>query len=200
MDLNQRLQAMHRGGWSGIEDAGRTEQFTLSTSLGEALDVPDGCTGITVAHHLASQGGIFVYMAGGVVGQPSSNDSGTTLTDSSATFITDGVSVGDRVRNLTDGSVGVVTGVTSETVLAIAGDLSGGDENDWDRFVDWYRVETIDGPRVLIEGAQQGQAYYYFPIGPIHHSVASPASAAEARNIYLIGENADEVDVYYHFD
>lgn len=58
------------------------------------------------------------------------------LTDTTATFISDGVEVGDIVLNVTDGSQATITGVT-ETV--ITGILAGGAEDDWD-IGDTYRI------------------------------------------------------------
>lgn len=58
---------------------------------------------------------------------------GITLTDTTATFQTDGVVPGMIVRNTTDGSYGYVKSVTSETVLVLDGNgLTGGTEDDWD--------------------------------------------------------------------
>jgi len=52
-----------------------------------------------------------------------------TLTKSTATFITSGVTVGDKVYNTTDGSNGYVMAVTSETALVTA--LFEGSVNEW---------------------------------------------------------------------
>jgi len=71
-----------------------------------------------------------------------------SLIDSTATFVTNNVEIGDTVKNLTDGSQATVTGVTSETELAMS--LSGGTEDDWDA-ADLYEVDRSTGsvnPRV----------------------------------------------------
>jgi len=52
-----------------------------------------------------------------------------TLTDSAATFETDGVSAGDTIHNTSDDSSGVVLSVTSETALTCA--LFDGTDNEW---------------------------------------------------------------------
>jgi hypothetical protein len=51
------------------------------------------------------------------------------LTDAGASFDTDGIFVGDFVRNITDGSVARITAFTVNT---ITGTLQGGTDNDWD--------------------------------------------------------------------
>lgn len=56
---------------------------------------------------------------------------GTQLTSATATFKTKNVPVGALVKNTTDGSTGVVTSITSETIL-VHTQLEGGTENDWD--------------------------------------------------------------------
>ena len=72
-----------------------------------------------------------------VVGTVTTPDAGgVTLTDSAATFVTDGVAVGDTVTNDTDGSTATVTSVTSETVLVCDG-LSGGTDDQWDSSDDY---------------------------------------------------------------
>jgi hypothetical protein len=60
-----------------------------------------------------------------------SDDQTTSLTDSSADFTQWGVANGDVVWNITDGSYGIVSGVT-QTVLTIGGLMSLGSENDFD--------------------------------------------------------------------
>lgn len=62
----------------------------------------------------------------------------TVLTDSAATFVTNGVQVGDLVFNRTDGSMGRVNVVTSETVLEVD-DLTGGATDDFTQF-DGYHI------------------------------------------------------------
>ena len=64
------------------------------------------------------------------------NDQTTNLTDSSADFTQWGVANGDVVWNITDGSYGVVSGVTA-TVLTI-GSLSLGNENDFDKNDEYF--------------------------------------------------------------
>ena len=52
----------------------------------------------------------------------------TTLTDSSATFITDGVAVGDDIENTTDGSIARVVSIDSEMALTTTS-LKNGTDN-----------------------------------------------------------------------
>ena len=64
----------------------------------------------------------------------------TVLTDSAASFITEGVQVGDRVTNTTDSpnSAGEITARTATTITV--GSLSGGTNNEW-RNGDAYKVQ-----------------------------------------------------------
>ena len=80
------------------------------------------------------------------------NGAGTTLTDSAATFVTSGVKAGMLVRNTTDGSIGYVVSVDSETQLTISG-LSGGTDNDWDSG-DAYQINK------LVQNYSSGLAVY----------------------------------------
>jgi hypothetical protein len=61
------------------------------------------------------------------------------LTDAAASFIVEGVQVGDRVRNVTDGSSAIITARTATTITGV---LGGGAENDWDP-ADAYTVEDL---------------------------------------------------------
>lgn len=67
-------------------------------------------------------------IAKGTVTTPDAN--GITLTDSTATFQTDNIIVGDFAVNVTDGSEGLVESITSETVLVNAA-LTGGGDDQW---------------------------------------------------------------------
>jgi len=70
----------------------------------------------------------------------------STLEDTGATFSTDGVLVGDMLLNDTDDAIGVVTAITSETELAVAGLMrsptSGGNSGPTNDDSDSYRVVT----------------------------------------------------------
>ena len=59
------------------------------------------------------------------------------LTDTAATFITEGVVVGDAIRNTTDGSSSTITALTATTVTGV---LAGGTDNDWD-IGDLYEID-----------------------------------------------------------
>lgn len=67
---------------------------------------------------------------------------GKTLIDSGATFITDGVTEGACVINLTDGSVGTILSIDSETQLTLLYALEDGTDNQWDS-ADSYKVWNI---------------------------------------------------------
>ena len=66
---------------------------------------------------------------------------GQTLTDTSATFQTDGVTQGANVTNVTTGSFGTVLSIDSETQLTIR-TLNGGTRQDW-QIGDLYYVHNV---------------------------------------------------------
>lgn len=194
-DMSSRVKAQIRPVWDGtIADAANSEQFTnIDIALAEELTIPVGCTGITIALHDPGVGtGLFIYPTGGVLGAATSNNAGILLTDTNADFIVDGVVIGDRVRNVTDGSFGTVTG-TAATALNIAAGLSGGSANTW-RIGDVYRVETLAGPRVLLEGGANNDKSEYFPLVDSWPTIPG-------KSFYLLAEVAtQDADVFYHFD
>lgn len=63
------------------------------------------------------------------------------MTDSTASFVSAGVTTGMRLRNLTDGSAGIITTVAA-TVLTCSAGLSGGTANAWNSG-DIYLVESL---------------------------------------------------------
>jgi hypothetical protein len=63
---------------------------------------------------------------------------GIVLTDSTATFITDGLVAGDTVFNLTDSSITTILSVDSETQITTFG-LADGTDNQWDS-ADNYKI------------------------------------------------------------
>lgn len=75
-------------------------------------------------------------------GSATSNSAdGQTLTDTSATFQTDGVTQGANVTNVTTGSFGTVLSIDSETQLTIR-TLNGGTRQDW-QIGDLYYVYNV---------------------------------------------------------
>lgn len=76
-------------------------------------------------------------------GTATSNDSGTTLTDISATFITNGIQLGATIINFTDKSVATVLSIDSETQITHEL-LSDGTLNTWtigDEYKIWNEVQ-----------------------------------------------------------
>jgi len=67
---------------------------------------------------------------------------GVTLIDTSETFVTDGVLVGDQVRNTTDGSDGVITALT-ETIITVGAGLAGGTDDLFEN-TDTYTVHSAN--------------------------------------------------------
>jgi len=84
------------------------------------------------------------------------NAAGTTLIDSTATFVTDGVLPGAAIVNITDQSATTVISVDSETQLTHYA-LADGTDNDWD-MSDAYKVwnetqcEVTGGNLVAVDG------------------------------------------------
>ena len=76
---------------------------------------------------------------------------GTQLTDADSPqgqFVTNGVQIGDTIRNVTDGSAARVTEIVSETVLRHT-PLAGGTGNDWG-VADVYEINTL--PFTFVNG------------------------------------------------
>lgn len=71
-----------------------------------------------------------------VTGTAGSGSVGTSLEDAGASFQTQQVQVGDVLRNLTDGSIGLVASVGGETSLTVSA-LYGGESNDFDEGDDY---------------------------------------------------------------
>ena len=67
---------------------------------------------------------------------------GKYLTDTGATFQTNGVAIGDWVRNITDSSWATVVSVTSETQL-VTQRLLGGTDNDYDSSDSYEIYNTV---------------------------------------------------------
>lgn len=83
-----------------------------------------------------------------LTGEHSGADDQANLTDSSINFNQWGVSVGDSVWNITDGSYGLVTAVAINT-LTIGAGLSLGAENDFDTDDEYY-VSTSTLPALFV--------------------------------------------------
>ena len=102
-------------------------------------------TGITTTRSIDDLKTDVTIYYGTIPGTVTTGDAtGVTLTDSGATLEGDGVTSGDRVVNLTDGSHARVVDVVSDTVLTTSG-LSGGTDDQWD-INDDYAVE-IQNPQ-----------------------------------------------------
>jgi len=84
---------------------------------------------------LAPKGSIVAVQAT-VAGAHTTGASVAVLEDTGATFVVDGITIGDTIENLTDGSSSTVTAVTATTVTGV---LVNGTENDWD-VNDIYRL------------------------------------------------------------
>lgn len=92
----------------------------------------------------------------------------TVLIDSSATFVTDTVAVGDIALDDTQFIHGIVTAVTSETVLTVARFKSSGKANGVPAIGDAYRVVTsastgaaVTGLYYLLDGDLANETYEY---------------------------------------
>jgi hypothetical protein len=107
--------------------------------------VDDSSTSATMKEHryrCASWTGNIYTLATASTGTVTvANAAGTTLIDSSATFVTDGVEQGDMIRLTTDGAISQVESVDSEIQLTTK-IPEGGAENDYDA-ADAYEINTL---------------------------------------------------------
>ena len=80
---------------------------------------------------------------------------GARMTDVLKDFVTEGVKIGDTIRNVTDGSSATITALTATTITGV---LAGGTENDWNvgdlYAIDLERVGTIVFKVALSPGAE----------------------------------------------
>jgi len=100
----------------------------------------------------------------------------TTLTDTGATFVSDGVVAGLTIKNTTDSSEALVTSVDSETVIT-HGALKDGTDNNWDTS-DAYSVDGIPNLQALAK-LRAGQ------------------STSSAGNLFPSQEVKDEINLAY---
>ena len=109
---------------------------------------------------------------------------GVTLTDSTALFVTNGVSRGDVVENVTDGSHSTVLSVTSETELVTLA-LKGGTDNQYGsgdtyHVIDFVSCSVTGGDLFAVDSAGSPIApiLYTFGTGPLTiEQDTSPAAA-----------------------
>ena len=116
--------------------SGQRAQETLQAGLKEART------------SLAPKGSVVAVQAT-VAGGHTTGANVAELEDTTATFVVDGVTVGDTIENLTDGSNSTVTAVTATTVKGV---LVNGTDNDWD-VGDIYRIglaKTVSHIKFLI--------------------------------------------------
>jgi hypothetical protein len=105
------------------------------------LRVVDDSEGTEHRYPFASWSGTTFTLATAVTGTTTAAGSNNTITDSGATFETDGIKEGDTVRNTTDGSWAIVKSVDSETQITTT-ELQGGTGNTWDSG-DGYSFHTL---------------------------------------------------------
>lgn len=121
----------------------------------EVTQIPPATVSIDVSNLLARS-----------EGTATSADAGTQLTDTGATFQTDGVQVDDIIWNIRDGSRAKVTSVDSQTQLTHTA-LAGGADNSWDlapadeyavMYGDTVLVARVDGNGDIITNAYNSHA------------------------------------------
>lgn len=127
---NNTVQNTRRGFVNGGSSA---EYYVLNNNIFQTNSLTDIGSSIasTSSHNIGEYSATGATLAKGAKWSTGTADTNTlnTLTDSGATFITDGVQVGSVVKNTTDTTYGYVTAVTSETVLTLAADtFPDGDE------------------------------------------------------------------------
>lgn len=91
-----------------------------------------------------------------VVGKASAGSIGTTLVDASNEFVARGIQVGDLVRNVTDGSIGIVDSLPTGDTLTV--DTLGGGADDSFQPGDLYVVVLSAAPARLSGSASAGSA------------------------------------------
>lgn len=159
---------------------GQRAKETAVASLGEAKT------------SLAPKGSVIALQAL-VTGAHDGAEDAAVLADSAGDFINDGVSAGDKIENLTDGSSATVTAVSPTTVTGV---LAGGTEDDWDGG-DTYRiglsnkVDTIQFKLALGAGSQavglsSGSTLvsYTDTNNNVNASYASPFPATPVDRVY----------------
>lgn len=113
---------------------------------------------------------------------------GTTLIDSTATFITDGIVAGDTIYNTTDASVTSVISVDSQTQITHF-PLADGTDNDWDSsdaYTIWNKVqcEINGGNLVAVDGA--GTAISAILPTAFTHVVRTASSSATLQELSAV--------------
>ena len=126
---------------------------------------------------------------------------GTTLIDSAATFITDGINPGDTILNMTDGSAATVLTIDSETQITHF-PLDDGTDNDWDfgdSYKIWNKVECeINGGNLVAVDSLGTTISAFLPTAFTHvvRTSASSATLQEQADIrYSSFQNGVWVDV-----
>lgn len=128
--------------------------FEVAASIGSEVPSVDSWIRVEYAtdtedrYHFASYSGAIWTLTSNADWTGNTNTAtdadGLVLTDTTtpATFVTDGVLPGMMVQNTTDGSVGVVASVDSETQLTLETQLTGGSGNDW-AIADGYEINRL---------------------------------------------------------
>ena len=110
-----------------------------------------------VAQNLALIGGAAIPIQRNVaIGQHDGGDNQSVLGDSGESWDTDEF-VGDVIYNLTDGSKGIVTANTSNTITAT---LTGGTDNDWDDNDEYIVVRSACRGWVHLTSGYAGEVYF----------------------------------------
>jgi len=163
---------------------GEATNYQLIDNL-EVTQVPPSVISIAVTSILARS-----------EGTATSIDAGTQLNDSAATFITDGVEVGDIVWNIRDGSRAKVTVVDSEILLTHTA-LSGGTDDSWDQapddeyavmYGDTALVARVDGSGDIITNAFSSHATNNVAADvTFEASAAVPTDEPDAGVLHVVG-------------
>jgi len=130
-DLQDTLQDLEDGEegivWPFLRNMSGGEDLGSGVSVGFTMELQDAQ--IAFAPRTVSKSSGTVTTA---------NAAGTTLIDSAATFITDGVAIGATIINFTDQSATSVISIDSETQITHYA-LADGTDNDWD-LADVYKI------------------------------------------------------------
>lgn len=141
-DLEQEVRS---GIYRSIVSAGGKEDLGGGVSVGVTLTLQDAQLAFEERRTKLSTGTVTTGDTDGLI-----------LTDSAATFIADGVAVGDMVFNKTDVSFATVVRVIGEMQLQMLTPLAAGTDNQFDvsdayEVMDWVRCDVSGGNLVAVD-------------------------------------------------
>jgi len=130
---------------------------------------------------------------------------GTTLEDTGADFVSDGIVPGDSIYNITDGSMTTILAVTTTTLTTFA--LEGGSDNQWDisdNYRVWNKVQCeVNGGNLVAVDENGNTISSFLPTAETHVTRTSSSSATlqEQEDLqYSAFQNAVWIDTVNGID